>query len=191
MTAARGQDRAPCRGADQPRQPLPPRRNQQDALTPHGHPRRPLSPRKTLATPPQRTFPNPSSWPSFSKPTTPSNRLHPHRQTNARFIHEYPNLREYVKDLYSTHGGALGRRCACWVRWAGPGWGRQASRLGDARRTPRRADVWRAAGRCSLRPAMLCGGGCTRDRGRPRPTRGPSQGACIRLRCVAAPLKLR
>lgn len=31
-------------------------------------------------------------------------------QTNARFIREYPNLREYVKDMYHTHGGAIGRR---------------------------------------------------------------------------------
>lgn len=30
-------------------------------------------------------------------------------KTNQRFIREYPHIREYVKDIHQTHGGAVGR----------------------------------------------------------------------------------
>lgn len=30
-------------------------------------------------------------------------------KTNGHFIHEYPNLRGYVQDVYQAHGGAIGR----------------------------------------------------------------------------------
>jgi hypothetical protein len=50
-----------------------------------------------------------------NKPAPPTYTPYPHQyppQTNQRFIREYPNLREYVKDLTQARGGAIGRRCA-------------------------------------------------------------------------------